>query len=419
MMQIGTRVQIAAKLDVVPSWPGRKPGARGLVSAYEDHSAGPGTVYKVYHDGPTASATTARYRESELTPIRERATEAAAPSPEQVRLDELEARVNKLVGEAEQTRDVVARELAGLQNQLEHHGDRLRALEQQPPRHPEPVHDDVTLDARPSELSAFRELRRVAEEWWRQIHWEGDPDPELSGLEREIGDALLTLDELDDDGSPDEIPEEPAPPPSDAYGEIEQLRKELDQARADVDLLRSQRDDAISRNARALETLRGVFDLRPDCTLITDAADDACEYPRELMRALGYDGVDGPLPAQCLRDVRAQREQLERLRGRLADITGNNDESPLFAELLGQLEPRMAIMSELELFSPEALNDTAEGLEHLGGEESAYIGALLYKVAALQGAPAAEPEPDSSDSICFCGSGPCTCDAGSTSRGQR
>lgn len=260
----------------------------------------------------------------------------------------------------------------------------------------------------PSELRALRALRRTvvaAEEHQQRRRAKGQRSCHWTWIHTDLWSrvqgCLMVFDELDAGEDPQPDPETSAPPPSDATGEIVRLQEELRQANEAIERLLGlledealQREAAVRRNAAALETLRATFELRPGCNLITDAADDACEYPRELMRALGYDGVDGPLPAQCLRDVRAQREQMERVRERLADMKGRGPDDEPLAITLAWVEERMAIMSELELFSADALNDTGEGLEHLGGEESAYIGQALYKIAALQSPPKDDDAPD-------------------------
>lgn len=375
----GTRVRTAAALSAQDWSPDqnklRQAGVDGTIMAVHTPVDGSEPWHEVAH-GP---ATTAKYSAHELTPIRERATEAAAPSPEQTRLDELGQRLDRLAEEAGNMRDAVARELAGLEAQLEHYLDRLRALEQDSKQTRRRAAD------RPeAAIAAVRLWCELPErEQSRVIGW-FNRDNQLA---MRATDALKVLPELlrliegrppsnpyagahDDSGldvrPADEIPPVPAPPTSDAYLEIERLQAELEQAHADVDMLTAQRDGAQRRNAQALETLRGTFELRDDCNLITDAADDACEYPRELMRALGYDGVDGPLPEQCLRDVRTQREQIERLMARcqvydrLSEPGAYNEPDPdkLAAEALiaGERADRQGqILSDLrEIFGDEA-----------------------------------------------------------------
>jgi hypothetical protein len=395
-------------------------------------------LLRVEHDGDSSWAW---YRDHQLIRIKERAREAAAPTPEQGRLDKLEQRLNRLVGEAEQTRDTIARELVGLETQLEHYWDRLQALEQAQAQDSEhvcrrgadrlnaeaavaaaqewcelPAHDTLSLldelrqspqtrrraaadvlEALPSllrrieqleqsprrsriQIQAWQALERACREWWD----EAPPDP---AKEKAIGDALLVIDELPDD----EPPPDSAPPLSEAGEEVLRLQ-------ADVDLLTAERDAYHRRNAQAIETLREVFDLRPGCDLITDAADDACEYPRELMRALGYDGVDGPLPRQCLRDVRAQREQMGRVRDRLANMLGHAPDDVTLSEMLTWIEPRVMVVRDLcETIPVEGLRGVTAGLDSFAGDDycpAAVVSAALHELAALEDPPEEVPDND-------------------------
>lgn len=100
-LRVGDRVAIADKLPEI-SWPPiilsrRKPGSRGTIEKIltEPTSSDPG-CYLVRHDGMLGNGSVGQYLGDELLPIRESATEAAAPSPERVQLEELSSRLTAL-----------------------------------------------------------------------------------------------------------------------------------------------------------------------------------------------------------------------------------------------------------------------------------------------------------------------------------
>jgi hypothetical protein len=355
-----------------------------------------------------------------LTRIRERATEVAAPTPEQERLANLEQRLTVAETEHQRFVDAIAAELVTLEQRIERAG-----LEERLPRpsEPDPRADidaaqawcELLRDSRTYALTAVAAntdagamaadaleavpdlLRRIEQHEQgprrsRVQAWQALERACREQMPAEVIGALQVLDELPDD----EPPPDSAPPLSEA--EAETLRHEVARLRARIDLLTSERDHARRRSGQALETLREVFDLRPGCDLITDAADDACEYPRELLRVLGYDGVDGPLPQQCLRDVRQLSSHVHQIQLRLAEIMGEGPIDQTAMDRLNWIEPRVGVIRDLcETIPVEALRGVAAGLTSFGGEDhcpAVMLSAALFDLANLEDPPD-DAEPDS------------------------
>jgi hypothetical protein len=124
-LQPGTRVRTATVLSAQDWSPDqnklRQPGVDGTIRAVHTTSDDSELWYEVAH-----GAVYANYSAHELTPIRERAREAAAPTPERERLKRLEQRLTAAETEHQRFVGTIAVELVTLEQRIERAEDSER-----------------------------------------------------------------------------------------------------------------------------------------------------------------------------------------------------------------------------------------------------------------------------------------------------
>jgi hypothetical protein len=381
-LQLGTRVRTAAVLSAQDWSPEqnrlRQAGADGRIRAVCTPLDGSEPWYEVAH-GP---ATTANYSAHELTPIHERATEAAAPTPEQERLERLEQRLEQRLTAAETEHrrfvDAVAVELVTLETRVERI-ERAEDSEQACRRGADRLNEEAAVAAARAWVDVDPELRGGTAEWiaWHTGHSESVPIqlarerakdaleaiPELlrrlelleqsprrsriqawQALERacraeayedartesQILSALQVLDELPDDE-----------PPPDSGERLAQGIRDLTCAPADVSP-----GDALEAAGWKMEEYGAA----------ASALRVALSVPETKKVELG------DLTTEMIRCYRRTTGQLARVRERLANMLGHAPDDITLSEMLAWIESRVMVVRDLPSAATSPAHDSGRAI---------------------------------------------------------
>lgn len=191
------------------------------------------------------------------------------------------------------------------------------------------------------------------------------PSPEWVQLE-ELNSRLTALEQCMAGQDEDEIPDEPAPPPSDAAATIMQLRGRVEELQRLYDRLAApEAYDVADPDALANVALAA----RESVQRLTAHADD-----------LVADATEG-------------------IRERLAELVpGSSGDEPL-SDLLAWIEPRVLAIRDLCSVPPEDLRAVSHGLACLASDDGATVARALYDLAdtLYDLADAEDPSADDDD----------------------
>jgi hypothetical protein len=322
--KIGDKVRTSTHpREAVDGSPPQQPGEIGTVcdiGTGRDNANVVNVLRVRHHDGSEPW-----YRADDLIAIREVARRAGEET-------ELERRVAKLEGRHNGLREAMAAELHGLEQRL----DRLEGGEEEAP----PVAEQLPV----SVLQSYRALHRETAKWWREVHAEDPPEPEVSPTEQRIGDVLQTLAELD--MAPDEPCPTKAPEPDDTAPETAETIRLLQERVQELE------QSVAARGDRTPEWVEGV--------------------ERMLNRLARETGTRGMWSAAVDRAIEL-RDQHDAITCRLRAIVPWDDapseRNETAEELLDAVEgPAKLVLRLIDAFTPEQLAAVAAGIKAIAGE---------------------------------------------------